>query len=248
MKSISVSLSYDCIRNPRCSFCYAKDRRKPTDFTPWSWKQATEINKTISKHLTPETTVCWEYSGTGLNILLEYNWAHIPFNCPMTMTTMREAVTNVFCEAMKNFGISAISLSYDKEKVRHAGDLIEWLHAADKIRDAGMKVGCNYLIEDHIVDIPFAVLNKVDQVNLLTLKPTGKLRPEALEIVKLRIEELKSMVQVTTDNCLGVQLGLVRNCKRGKKFIHVTPYGEEEECCFKDMCYLYNIKISDFEF
>jgi hypothetical protein len=248
LKSISVSLGYDCIKNPRCSFCYAKDRVVPDGFEPWTWRQARNIAETINKYVTPETTICWEYSGTNLRILLEYDWDPVPFNCPMTMTTMKEAVTPVFCEAMKKFGISAISLSYDKEKVKDTADLTDWCRAADMIREVGMKVGCNFLIEDPIVEIPFSVLSKVEQVNLLTLKPTGKLRPKVLNIVNLIIEQFKSMVTVTTDNCLGVQLGLMKSCRRGIDFIHITSNGEVEECCFKDKCYLYDIKLSEFEF
>jgi hypothetical protein len=103
-----------------------------------------------------------------------------------------------------------------------------------------MHVSCNYLIEEVPTEIPLCVLTNVDQLNLLTLKPNGKLREEALAILRLEIEKYKTFgIEVTTDNCLGVQLGYIEDCRRGKDFIHLLPNGEEEECCFKEDCFLY---------
>lgn len=41
------------------------------------------------------------------------------------------------------------------------------------------------------------------------------------------------------DNCLGVQLGNIKDCRSGVDFIHITPSGERKNCCFGKACFLH---------
>jgi len=227
MKVASVSLSQECIKKPRCSFCYAKET--PMEFN--SWKVGDALYELIKKW--EDLTVSFEYSGFHLSFLSQrwrFNGVKV-----VTLTTMPQVISSVFCGFVKNHRISAIALSFDSEKTT----VQEWIEKARLIKSVGLKVSCNALIEKVPLDLPVVLLKACDQLNLLTLKPTGRLKAGALKMLQLAIESYKSIVPVTVDNCLGVQLKYIDQCKAGVDFIHILPNGTVEDCCFKDKCFLY---------
>ena len=253
-KVIAVNMSTECIKEPRCSFCYQKDLKYKPKEGYWlglasiisskvhEWKKQEDVEKVV---------VALEYSGYNLDVLLEHEWyftgsyRNEKAITEITMTTMPQAVTETLCGAVAKWGCKAISLSYDSEKVR---DSFDWIEKAELIKNAGMLVGCNYLMEEIPFTIPEGVLNHADQINLLSMKPTGKLPIKALEYVVKYVGELRSKGhEVVVDNCLGVQMGLISECKRGKDFVHLLPNGEFKDCCFEDNCWLFN-HSGGFEF
>jgi len=225
MKLISVSMGDECIKNPRCSFCYLRDKHREFKY----WKIVAQLDNF-------EDNVCvvsFEYNGHNLGLILSDICCSYS---KLTMTTMPQVITNTLCGALKVHNITAISLSYDSEKVENDADYIEKINI---IKSNGIKACCNFLIEKIPTNINPDILKSIDQLNLLTLKPTGKLTGKELKIIELEIEYYKSILPVAVDNCLGVQLGFIDDCKRGKDFIHISPDGTVEECCFKNDCFLY---------
>jgi len=233
MKLIAISLSNNCIKKPRCKFCYLKDKKENYDF----WKLENSIRGAIEKH--KPDTICFEYNGINLDILLDPWWNYtqsIKKKINLTMTTMPQVITDTFCGCIKSHGIEAISLSYDSEKIK---DQIEWVDKAQIIKKYEIKLACNFLIEKIPMNIPAGILKFSDQLNLLTLKPPGKIKDKSLEILKMEIEQYKSILSVAVDNCLGIQLGLTKECGAGTDFIHINPDGTTDDCCFKEKCFFY---------
>jgi len=227
MKLIAISLSSECIQQPRCSFCYQKNEHVTYDWFAL-WNAVDNMTKAF-----PKATLSFEYNGYNLGFILMHfkNYK----NRPVTITTMPSAVTKTFCGAVAKHGISAIALSYDSQKVRVVD---EWLEKAMLIKEAGMKVSCNFLIEDEKnPNVPTEILRHADQLNLLALKPTGKI--ENIGRLNIFIEYYKSFLPVAVDNCLGYQLGYTKYCGAGKEFCHIRPDGRVVDCCFQKDCYLW---------
>lgn len=234
MKLIAVSLSSNCIKEPRCSFCYQNKEHIIVD--------SFSINDAIRKlrEVYPEATVSFEYSGYNLGyILMDFNPISYSEKKPkanITMTTMPQAVTPVFCSAVAKEGITAIALSYDSEKVSCPK---EWVEKARMIKKQGMKVSCNFLLEfpDKVSEVPKVILKTADQLNLLALKPDGKVKNKtAIEVL---INYCKGYLPVALDNCLAYQLGYAKDCRAGIDFCHVRPDGKIVDCCFQGDCFLW---------
>ena len=250
---ISVTLSYECIKKPRCSFCFLRldqalnklrNNNLNTYYKNWSSKYdlSNQLRQLISKY--SECTICFEYNGYGLSTIdyLTENQEKVHY----TMTTMPQAITNnIICHFLKSKGIGAIALSFDSAKVifnfeTKTWDIENWELAANRIKEAGIKLSCNYLIEPKIgLNIPNRVLELSDQINLLSFKPKGKLTKHAKENLVAAIMYLNTIKPVVVDNCLGVQLGYIKKCQKGKEFIHIYPNGKMVDCCFQNRCYLW---------
>jgi hypothetical protein len=181
----------------------------------------------------PKATLAFEYSGYNLGqLLMHFQNYH---NNMITMTTMPQAISKTFCGAIAKHGVSAVALSYDSQKVKSVD---EWLEKAMLIKEAGMKVSCNFLIEDEKnPNVPTEILRHADQLNLLALKPTGKIKD--IGRLNIFIEYYKSFIPVAVDNCLGYQLGYIKYCGAGKEFCHIRPDGRVIDCCFQKDCYLW---------
>lgn len=234
MKMIAVSISEKCIKNPRCSFCYAKNEPK---YDKWELLQKMrELSLEYS-----DATFCFEYNGWNLGTLsFMCKNDHVSIrNSEKTVTTMPLSVSEGLIKIFKDIGIKAISLSYDSQKVK---DDKKWLNAGRIIKKDSIKLACNYLIEKIPFSIPKEIVNLSDQINLLAKKPTGQLSKKEIKYIKSYIRYLKLYKPVATDNCLGYQLGLVNKCLAGKEFLHVNPDGSVTDCCFKEKCFLYKVK------
>lgn len=229
MKVIAVSLSSECVQEPRCSFCYqGKERIQYDGFALWG-----AIDNFA--HAFPTATFAFEYNGYNLGGILMHRLLLSPTNT-VTLTTMPRVITKVFCGAVATHGISAIALSYDSQKVSSVDD---WIEKARIIKEDGMKVSCNFLLESftQISMVPVEILKNTDQLNLLALKPTGKVKnPQALEVL---IQYYKQFVPVAVDNCLGYQLGYTKRCGAGVDFCHIRPDGRVVNCCFQSDCFLW---------
>lgn len=228
MKMIVASLSWKCTKVPRCSFCYQKNREKKAD--RWQWLNQIEL---VTKN-NESATVCFEYSGYNFGWLYDWRFNYTKNN--KTMTTAPHIITPTFCSAIKKLGIHAVSISYDNEKCSNPN---EWKSVATIVKQNGLPVGCNYLIQKIPMDVPQEILTNCDQLNLLVLKPTGELTKREKEILELEIEQYKAVTKVTVDTCLGVQLGIITDCRMGIDFIHINPDGSIEPCCFGSFCFLY---------
>jgi len=230
MKLIAVSLSSECIKQPRCSFCYqGKENIQYRRF--WLSSNVGTLIRAF-----PEATVSLEYNGYNLDFLIMSSCWYPKDVTNLTMTTMPRVVTPIFCGAIASHYVTAVALSYDSEKVSSVG---EWLEKAVMIKRAGMKLSCNFLLESttKIPKIPLEILKTADQLNLLALKPTGKITN--IEGVNLLVEYCKNFLPVAVDNCLGYQLGYTSYCNAGKDFCHVRPDGVVMDCCFQGDCFLW---------
>ncbi len=249
MKMIAVSASSNCIKDPRCSFCYGKNRTHKYN----GYEMNYTINKIIKRHVgdcdfderdyhqiadkLDTLTICIEYSGYNIGIL-DKMWYFNEKFCVLTMTTMPQVVTPIFAGYIANNGVKAVSLSYDNEKVESPS---EWAYKARILKDAGIPyISCNYLLAPGMnLDIPEVIFQEADQINYLSFKPNGKLTKTTLDLLQSMILLYQSRISVATDNCLAVQLGTAVNCMAGKEFVHVLPDGKVVDCCYEDDCYLW---------
>lgn len=233
VKLIAISLSSRCVKNPRCSFCYNIKKNYKEDL----YAVGNSVYDLLKKY--KEATISFEYSGYNLSAIDNWKLSDAKIK---TLTTMPMLISPVFCGYVKHHGISAISLSYDKEKV---SDVKEWEKSGVIIKDSGLKLSCNYLITEIPFKIPDEILNISNQINLLILKPNGKVPDKLLNILRIEIEIYKKIKSIVVDNCLGVQLGFIDKCMKGIDFVHITPEGVKEDCCFKEDCFLFNNNIGD---
>lgn len=265
---VAITLSYDCVKKPRCSFCYLKTQQairklqgfKDEDKSIYSRTHdiAEKVGEILKSRPSNDVTIAYEYNGIGLQsieqlqsvfgIIDKYEKPYMFKNhhFTSTMTTMPQAIWSpVTPKWLASIGISAISLSFDSQKVHyneeHRWNISEWMRVGKWIKDAGLALTCNYLIEPKIgIKVPIDVIDLSDQINFLSLKPTGKLEDKLKSELKLSIMTLNTIKPVTVDNCLGVQLGYVSKCLRGKEFVHIYPDASVSDCCFEGMCFLWS--------
>ncbi len=161
LKMIAVSLSRECIKEPRCAFCYLDDPVSPTinrllgqETGGYDWFDLPLVDhvlEVLKPRINLSTILCVEYNGYGLSTI-DWICKRFPVSITITMTTMPQAITPVLVKYLKHLGISAVALSFDSEKVRIPRD---WLIAANMLTKENIPVSCNYLIEPHIgVQIP----------------------------------------------------------------------------------------------
>ena len=246
---ISVTLSYECIKKPRCPFCFLRlDQalnKLQNNNNDEEGSSKYSLHHSLNKITRPrqDTTICFEYNGYGLSTI-DYliNDNRIRY----TMTTMPQAIPNdIICHFLKTKGIGAMALSFDSakvpfDKITKIWNTKNWELAANRIKQAKIKLSCNYLIEPEIgLNIPDKVLELSDQINLLSFKPYGKLTKQVKGNLIAAIMYLDTIKPRVVDNCLGVQLGYINKCQRGKEFIHVYPNGKVVDCCFQNRCYLW---------
>jgi hypothetical protein len=163
------------------------------------------------------------------------------------MTTMPMVVSDTFAGFIKAHRIESVGLSYDEFKSTPS----EWVTKAGILRNHGLKVSCNYLLTKNGLHNLFShfnneepsyielILQTADQLNLLSIKPTGAYDTVTLEAIAIAIDKLKERIPVTLDNCLGVQLGYTDKCHAGDEFIHLLSDGTIVPCCFQDKCFLW---------
>jgi len=233
MKVITVQLSWDCDKEVPCSFCYLRKRQVLNALMEPApdWRMV---------EVSPESklTVCFEYSGYNIRALEGsfFGWTVFTPNDGLlrTITTNHWYITETFCGFLRSVGIAGMALSYDDEKVP---DPKEWAKAAS-IASKYFPVACNYLLGHRAPTA--SVIKACQQTNLLTQKPSGKLTDKQLNQVEVLIHRYEKMgLCVTTDNCLGVQLGTIDSCRRGVDFITIQPDGNVVDCCFEGECFLY---------
>jgi len=172
--------------------------------------------------------LCYEYNGYNIHYIEHFSG----YNKGSSITTIPELVTETFCKAVTSWGIENLTLSYNSEI-----NIDNWTDAACLGKKHFKKIGCNYLIEDNL-DVPKGILVLSNQLNLLSLKPTGKISESMKSIIELSVIAYNAMLPVAVDNCLGVQLGKIENCKKGKEVVHIRSDGKLMECSFGDKCFL----------
>lgn len=244
MKVITISMSSECVKDPPCPFCYQKDSK--ISYNKYNWDTNNKIRELVDegKWKGSEVTFCFEYNGYNLT-MIEDSWRY-SFRCSggrpgpkplFTMTTMPEVITPNLAGYIKNNSpIKAVALSYDSAKV---SSLESYLEKVEILHGLGFKVSCNFLLEQGFKFPGTKLTSKIDQLNLLSLKPTGELSKDLLGKVEDFITLTNSICPVAVDNCLAIQLGKDTKCHRGEDFIHILPDGSITDCCFKEKCFLY---------
>jgi len=243
MKAISVSLSTKCVAFPRCSFCYQKKKNFESSSDGKWWALFLTLDKLIKKY--PDVEVLWEYNGHNLGFIRNIR-CHLQKQ-KMSLTTMHSVITPTLIGYLQNLGIQTVALSYDDEKLSRGASCLqgteEWEKRAAMLQEGRIYVSCNYLLfPSSLPDKMLPIPKCINQLNLLSLKPDGKLNGKEVLQTKIFIEFLKGSlknVPVVLDNCLAVQCGFIDKCQAGTDFMHVQSDGTVEECSFKTMCYLY---------
>lgn len=247
LKLIAVELSDKCIMKPNCPFCYLE---KSGDEMRYLSGHILGIIKKYAGNVAKVVTVCFEYNGYNLDYLKSI-WIPRDTGLEFTMTTMPAVVTDVFAGFISHHNIKAVALSYDEYKLRGFDPIKQWARKAQILKDHGIKVSCNYLLTDVTMNELFRsfnneepsdlapILDTADQINFLSLKPTGKYSDTVTKAIHASIESLKLTMPVAVDNCLGVQLGYTSRCHAGDEFVHIMADGTVKPCCFGDKCFLY---------
>ena len=243
-KVITISMSNECIKEPPCPFCYQKDQK--VEYDRYNFGLYDKIRSLVDegKWKGSEVTFCFEYNGYNLT-KVEDHWMY-SFRCKggrpgprphFTMTTMPEVITPNLAGYIKNRSpIEALALSYDSAKVP---SLEFYLEKVEILHTLSFKVSCNFLLEEGFRFPGTELTSRIDQLNLLSLKPTGELSKNLLEKVEDYITLTNSVCPVAVDNCLAIQLGKDTKCHRGEDFIHILPDSTIADCCFKEKCFLY---------
>lgn len=245
MKVITISMSSKCLKDPPCAFCF--QTHQTIAYNAYKFEASEKIRRLVDEGawINEPITICWEYNGYNLTDV-ESTWRYSfrgeggrpnPGRS-VTMTTYPDVVTPTFTGFVASKGIEAVALSFDSAKVPNLDYYVERVRY---LKAVGLKVSCNWLLERiQGIYTPQEVVENVDQINILSMKPNKPLSTSELTLVRLQIEALKPHVPVAVDNCLAVQLGFDDKCHRGEDFLHVLSNGTITDCCFKEMCYLYD--------
>jgi hypothetical protein len=252
LKLIAMELSSRCIMQPRCPFCYLKGVKCGDDsrYEP-TWAMHKIVGERLKQNnIAPLITVCLEYNGYNLDYL-RHIWMNSNQPTEYTMTTMPMVVTDVFAGFIANHNIKAVALSYDEYKLSGPEQPEQWAKKAQILKNHSLKVSCNYLLTDITMNELFRsfnndepapigpIIDTADQINLLSLKPTGEYDDTDKKAIYGAIESLKRVMPVAVDNCLGIQLGYTSKCHAGDEFIHIMADGTIKSCCFEDKCVFY---------
>ena len=247
LKLIAVELSDKCIMQPKCPFCYLKPCKEEM-YSPTS--PIYSVLKKRGGNVANTITICFEYNGCNLDFLRKMYAPDKP-KFEYTMTTMPMVVTDTFAGFIASHKITAVALSYDEFKLSGNDRPAQWAKKARILKEHGLKVSCNYLLTDvGLRDLFMSfnnnepsyispILANADQINLLSLKPTGEYNDTDKEAIYASIESLKLTIPVAVDNCLGVQLGYTSKCHAGDEFVHIMADGTMKPCCFEDNCFLH---------
>ena len=190
---VVTSPSYQCIKEPRCSFCYVEEKK--VGYSKYNWIKAI-------KDLNPES-VATEYS--GYNILWIDSLAQtLNEDVEITITTMPEIINETFLKFLKNRvpQLEGISLSFNENTSEN------WKEKAVMIKKHDISLACNYLLGCGLkppIDIqPMgdSQLIEYDQLNILSRKP-----PELPDK-----EDLKFLIMLMRYLSMSSKMILVEKC------------------------------------
>lgn len=140
-------------------------------------------------------------------------------------------------ETMPKFaGLTMISISMDRFKVKQPED-VKWIFSKmDLVRDSGLKVGCNLQLDPFLIDNLYPMLAKIlehaDYVYLLQTKPSNIKVNEDLK--KRLLGVTLAFGRVFVDD--SIQLGLERKegCSRGTEIVSIDHAGRAYKCSFDE--------------
>lgn len=237
IKHILASPSYKCVKEPRCDFCYTRDKETESS---WSWSHG--LYNLAEKHPNLET-VAFEYSGYKLRSITDgvmyfsddWNYEGAD-NLDITITTMPEVITDTLLGYLKEniSSLTGISLSFNEYTYKN------WKQKGEKIKQHNLELACNYLLG---VDMPPPDM-EYDQLNILSRKPPDLGDPKSVKALLGMMHNFTAPeIEVTMDNYLAQYLG-EGECKAGKEFIHYTPDGEVVPCSMPEVCPIAKPKFS----
>lgn len=225
MKTVTVSLSSKCIKN--CKFCYQDRNIIDNKYLVFDSLNSVLKNQKVE-------FICLEFNGYNIGCIeiIRKIIHKNKQNSTLTLTTIPELINRTFCSFVKTNEVYNIAISFNSEV-----NLEDWLKSVHIAKDYFNTVACNFLLENSLV-VPQDILKNCDQLNLLSLKPTGELSVDHLKQMKLLISLYNKIVPTTVDNCLGYQLDLIDSCKKGVETLHIMSNGEIKDCSFGNLCFL----------
>lgn len=220
---ISISLSSECIRNPRCSFCYIEHECK------FDVRAIRNSILNAKSNLLDLGVYGFEYSGYNLisisRILEGINTTNV------SITTTPDLIDD---NILGSNVIDNVALSYNSEV-----DIDKWIAAARSILSSGKYLSCNYLVQNIPMNVPRGIIKYSNQLNILTLKPTGVIDDHVLPMLWLELAIVSKHIELCIDNCLAMQMELANECHMGTEFIHILPDGRVIDCSFGGKCNYY---------
>jgi hypothetical protein len=240
-KMVSVNYTTECIKNPRCSFCYLKKQRvldllKSNNSIESHWN---DLLGTLENLLPKTEQIAIAYNGVDffrlalLVDLVSGRMKQLKQKIVINITTNPEFVQihhAKYIRLMNDYSkIGMWALSLDEEKI----SVSNWIKKAKDIKQTS-KVGANILMTDKMFGKIHQVLEKIapyaDQIHLLRPKNYKvslpvELRKEIVFMLKSRYKNL------FVDECFNWEFTGVP-CSRGKDFVSINPDGSISKCSF----------------
>ncbi len=131
-------------------------------------------------------------------------------------------------------GLTLVSFSIDKHKIRNLGDLESLFGKMQLARKAGLIVGANLQLDPFIINHLYELLDELfrhcDRVYLLQRKPKNFL---ADTDIKTRLQAASCIYKnLYADESLLMKFGLKDACGRGQKMISIDYCGGVSCCSF----------------
>jgi len=228
-KMLSVNYTNQCIKNPRCSFCYLKKQElldrlldKPA-FHQNYWDVPLKLLRDTEQ-------IAIAYNGLGIMALKL--WLTEAQNCKTiaNITTNPKFLTPPVIALFKREKVKMVALSLDPEKCR----VDFWIRKAKELRRKGLKVGANILMLDEVFKNIAKVLVRIfpfsDQIHLLRPKfYTTKIPLEdRRDLIFLLKQQHKNLF---IDECFRWEF-TGEPCGRGKDFLSINADGSTSLCSF----------------
>ena len=228
-KMVSITYTNDCLKNPRCSFCYLNRH----DLL----NKIGGINEEFNIHdhdkiLQNTEQVAIAFNGIYLFKLIRiFDKLHQFDNLKINLTTNPEFLNEGLIAIFKKFGkVKMVALSLDPEK----GSIGNWLKWAKKLKKKKIKVGANILMLDSVYRILPKILDSVfsvsDQIHLLRPKFYKSKIPLEVRrnLIFLQTQKYKN---IFIDECFKNEfLGVP--CGRGKTFVSINANNQVTPCSF----------------
>lgn len=238
---VSINYTTECIKNPRCSFCYLKKQRildllKSNNPIEQDWD---DLLSTIEKLLPRTEQFAIAYNGIDffrlalLVDLIMVRSRQLKQKLVINITTNPEFIKIhhvQYLNRITDYGkIGMWALSLDEEKI----SVSNWIKKAKLIKRIS-KVGANILMTDRMFVKINRVLEKIapyaNQIHLLRPKNCKVSLP--VELRKSIVFMMKSRYKnLFVDECFNWEF-TGKHCSRGKDFVSINPDGSISKCSF----------------
>lgn len=230
-KVASINYTNECIKKPRCSFCYLRQedifaKLKPSP--PDSNLDGTMlINEKVLKQA---EQIAIAYNGIHFEWLINIIDAAKILSRYVHVTTNPLFVERPHLALLKNHKVIMISLSLDPEKC----NITQWLQKARMVRSLKLKVGANILMLDSVYPKIAKIIKMISPLcnQMHLLRPKFYQHKISLEKRKELIWLLKQKYKnLFIDECFRNEFQN-KPCRRGKDFISINADGSVSLCSF----------------